>query len=78
MGDNKTHVGRIFGTTGAMRQSDALQCVMEMTPDESNVLLQCFAPEGAKLLQGLSKTTIKPIPEDFQGSDSQLSRGLDS
>lgn len=73
MRDNKTPVGRILGTTGAMRPSEALERVMEMTPEESNTLLQCFAPEGAKLLQGLTMTKIAPIPEDFQGSDSDLS-----
>ena len=73
MGDNITGGGRVLGTAGAMRSTEAMQRVMEMTPEEANTHLQCFAPEGAKLLEGLTMAKIKPIPEDFEGSDSNLS-----
>jgi hypothetical protein len=62
MEENEKKGSPILGTAGAMRPSEALQHVLEMTPDERNKHLECFASDGAKLLQGLSYTQIKTTP----------------
>lgn len=45
----------ILGTTGVMRPSEAVQLVTEMTPEQINADLQCFSPEGVKLLEAAAK-----------------------
>ena len=45
----------ILGTTGVMRPSEAVQLATEMTPEQINAHLQCFSPEGVKLLEAAAK-----------------------